>query len=59
MSDSGGKQTTRCILARSAAAVRVEVAECRRQCRLIAKLIEVSERLSDARLKGTGPDAVA
>ena len=59
--NSDGKQITRSLPARQANAVREEVAECQRLRRLTAELIEVSERISEARLRSAGtnpaPDA--
>ena len=56
----GGKQrTTRTVPPRGVAATQAQVAECRRLRRLVAELIEISERLCDARQHardGKAPD---
>ena len=53
--NTDGKQTTRSLPARHAAAVRSEVAECQRLRQLTDELIEVSAALSDARLQSAAP----
>ena len=55
--NSGGRQTSRSVPAAKAAAVRGEVAECRRRRRLTGELIQIGEQLSDARLPSAGPSA--
>lgn len=50
-----GKRTTRSLASRHVPAVRAEVAECQRLRRLTGELIEVSEQLSEARLRSAAP----
>ena len=51
----GKQRTTRTVPQRLVAATQAQVAECRRLRRLVAELIEISERLCDAR-DGKAPD---
>ena len=50
-----GKRTTRSLASQHISAVCAEVAECQRLRRLTGELIEVSEQLSEAHLRGTPP----
>ncbi len=54
---SGGRKTTRSVSPRSSAILRIEVEECQRLRRLTSELIEVSEQLSDTRLRSDDPQA--